>query len=75
MSYTIVSEKESEYRFQYMDKNKNLICRWDSAPHHKEISTFPYHLHTINKVKESKKMNFIKVVDDVAEKVIGHLNL
>ena len=71
----LVSEKGSEYRFQYMDKNKNLTCRWDSAPHHKEISTFPYHLHTKKEVKESKKMNFIEVLDDVAEKVIGNLNL
>jgi len=71
----LVSEKEPEYRFQYMDKNKKLICRWDSAPHHKEISTFPYHLHTKNEVSESKKMNFIDVLDDIAEKVIGNLNL
>ena len=71
----LVSAKESEYRFQYMDKNKNLICRWDSAPHHKEIPTFPYHFHTKKEVSESKKMNFIDVLDDIAEKVIGNLNL
>ena len=71
----LVSEKESEYRFQYMDKNKNLICRWDSAPHHKEISTFPYHLHTKNESRESKKMNFIEILDIIMEKVIGNLNL
>jgi len=71
----LVSEKESEYRFQYMDKNKNLICRWDSALHHKEIATFPYHMHAKNEVKESKKMNFIEALDDVAEKVIGNLRL
>ena len=71
----LVSEEESEYRFQYMDKNKNLICRWDSVPHHKEISTFPYHLHAKNEVKESEKMDFINVLDDVAEKVIDNLNL
>ena len=71
----LVDEKESEYRFQYMGKNKNLICRWDSAPHHKEISTFPYHLHTKKEIKESKKMDFIDILDIIMEKVIGNLNL
>lgn len=71
----LVSEKDSEYRFQYMDKNKNLICRWDSAPHHKELSTFPYHLHTQKEAKESKKMNFVDVLDDITEKIISKLNL
>jgi hypothetical protein len=71
----LVSAKEAEYRFQHMSKNKDLIYRWDSAPHHKEIATFPYHLHTKKGVKESKKMNFIGVLDIVTEKVIENLKL
>lgn len=71
----LVSPKETEYRFQHMDKNKDLICRWDSAPHHKEISTFPYHLHTKKGVKESKKVDFIDILDIVTEKVIENLKL
>jgi len=71
----LISVKEAEYRFQYMDKDKDLICRWDSAPHHKEISTFPYHLHTKREVKESKKVGFIDVLDTITEKVIENLKL
>ena len=71
----LVSEKEAEYRFHYMDNNKHLICRWDSAPHHKETATFPYHLHTKKDVKESKKMNFTNVLDIITEKVIENLKL
>jgi len=52
-----------------------LICRWDSAPHHKKISTFPYHLHTKKGVKESKKVNFIDILDIVMEEVIKNLKL
>jgi hypothetical protein len=22
-----------------------LICRWDNAPHHPELSIFPHHIH------------------------------
>ena len=71
----LVSTKEAEYRFHYMDKDKNLIFRWDSAPHHKEVPTFPYHLHTKKEVKESKKVNFIDILDVVIEKVIENLKL
>ena len=71
----LVSVKEAEYRFHYMGKDKDLIYRWDSAPHHKEIRTFPYHLHTKKEVKESKKVNFIDILDIVTEKVIECLKL
>ena len=71
----LVSVKGVEYRFQYMNQNKELICRWDSAPHHKEVPTFPYHLHTKKGVKESKKINFIDLLDIVTEKVIENLKL
>ena len=71
----LVSLKEAEYRFQYMGQNKDLMCRWDSAPHHKEVPTFPYHLHTKKGIRESKKVNFIDVVDIITEKVIENLKL
>ena len=71
----LVSKKEAEYRFQFMDKNKNLLFRWDSAPHHKEIATFPYHMHTKKGVKESQKVNFAEILDIVVGKVIENLKL
>ncbi len=71
----LVSLQKSEYRFQYMGKDKELISRWDSAPHHPEISTFPYHLHTKKGVQASERLNFIDVLDIVAEKVIENLDL
>ena len=50
------------YRYQLMDEKNNLIIRWDSAPHHPEISTSPYHLHKGDKIAESKKMNIQKLL-------------
>ncbi len=71
----LVSTKEAEYRFHYMDKDKGLICRWDSAPHHKEVKTFPYHLHTKKEVKNSKRVNFSDILNIITEKVIENLKL
>ena len=42
---------------------KKMIYRWDSAPHHKEIASFPFHLHTPEGVRECDKVNLIEVVD------------
>jgi hypothetical protein len=44
-----------KYRYHYMDKEKNLIFRYDNAAHHKEIATFPHHKHTPNGVEESSE--------------------
>lgn len=33
------------YSYHWQDHEKKLIIRWDNAPHHKEIDTFPHHMH------------------------------
>lgn len=71
----LVSKKEAEYRFQFMDKNKDMLFRWDSAPHHKEIATFPYHVHISKGVKESNKVNLVEILDIVFGEVIENLKL
>ena len=57
------------YRFHYMDRGKSLIARWDSSPHHKEINTFPFHLHRPFGIEESKPLRLMDVLDIVALKI------
>lgn len=33
------------YSFHWQDESGRLLKRWDNAPHHPEVSTFPHHLH------------------------------
>jgi len=47
-----VSIGEISYSYNWMDKDGNLICRWDNAPHYRHIKTFPHHKHTKNGVEE-----------------------
>ncbi len=35
----------TKYRHHWQDQNAKLIKRWDNAPHHAEIETFPHHVH------------------------------
>lgn len=37
--------KTTKYHFHWQDLNNQLIKRWDNAPHHPEIETFPDHVH------------------------------
>ena len=41
-----VSPDNVSYSYNWIDKNGNIICRWDSAPRYKNIKTFPHHKHT-----------------------------
>ena len=59
----LVSAEHTDYRFHFMNGNNRLIKRWDSAPHHKEITSFPFHLHTPEGVMECDKINLIEVID------------
>lgn len=34
-----------KYRYQLQQSDGKLVARWDNAPHHKHISTFPDHRH------------------------------
>ncbi len=34
-----------KYRYHWQSHDGQLIKRWDNAPHHPEIDTFPHHLH------------------------------
>ena len=35
----------SKYRHHWQSHDRQVIKRWDNAPHHPEIDTFPNHLH------------------------------
>lgn len=34
-----------KYSFHWQHADGRLICRWDNAPHHRELTGFPHHLH------------------------------
>jgi hypothetical protein len=34
-----------KYGYHYQDRSGNMIFRYDMAPHHPEIPTFPHHKH------------------------------
>lgn len=53
-----------KYRFQYT-KGNEFIFRYDNAPHHKEIETFPHHKHVGDKILPSKEKNLLEVLKEI----------
>jgi len=56
-----------------MDEKNKLISRWDTAPHHKELKTFPYRIHLPDGVKECKPVTLNGVLDSIESIVIDRL--
>ncbi len=54
-----------KYRYHYMDADGNLLFRYDNAPHHIEISTFPDHKHYPDKVIESRPIDLRQVIEEI----------
>ena len=48
-----------KYSFHWQQGDGTLIKRWDNAPHHPEIASFPHHVHEgrEDNVKPSAPMN------------------
>ena len=57
--------ERTKFRFHYMDAENNLIVRWDSAPHYRELRTFPFHLHTPQGVEEHPAITLLEVLDEI----------
>ena len=67
----LLGDNEHDYRFQWMQEDKTLISRWDTAPHHIELKNFPFHLHKIeNEVRESKEIYLFDLIDYIKNIVL-----
>jgi hypothetical protein len=58
--------KKLNYSYNYTSSKNTLLFRFDNAPHHKEIKTYPHHEHTANGgVKESKEKEVNQVKKEI----------
>ncbi len=59
-----------DYRYHWQDEKGFLKRRWDNCKHHREIKSFPFHIHMNNKtVKSSNKISILEVLD-IIEKTV-----
>ena len=55
------------YSYHWQDSENKLLVRWDNAPHHKLIETFPHHMHNPN-VQPSFMINLEEVLKFIEKK-------
>jgi hypothetical protein len=65
--YVIVEStfiRRPKYRFHLQTAAGKLVRRWDNAPHHRHIATFPHHCHLADgRVVPSPPMDLQAVLD------------
>ena len=64
-----VSKEEYVYSFQWQ-RNGELIVRWDNAPHHRNIETFPHHKHVGDEILPSNETTLEDVLLFIESRVI-----
>jgi hypothetical protein len=63
--------ERDKYRYHLMNSQGQLVFRYDNAPHHPQIATFPDHKHTPNGLLESVAPDFAALFEEVESYVLG----
>lgn len=66
--FTIFEDEIKRDKYSYhLQKNDEFLIRWDNAPHHRELPTFPFHMHRKDEVYESKDMTVEEVLKEISK--------
>lgn len=63
-----------KYRFQYMDPAKKMVFRYDNAPHHKKITSFPGHKHLKDSVMPAPFPDFNELLEEISAIIIQSIS-
>lgn len=71
LRYSNKTVNREKYRYQFMDSKDNEIFRYDNAPHHKSVTSFPHHKHIGEKVYDSTAPSLTELLKEVEHKILG----
>ncbi len=63
-----------KYSYHWQDAQGNCIIRWDNAPHHQAITTFPFHKHLGEQetITESPPVKLNAVLENISQLIKCH---
>jgi hypothetical protein len=63
--------KSIKYSYHWQSTESKLIVRWDNAPHHFSIATFPYHKHigSEENIQSSFEISLLEVLVFISENI------
>ncbi len=59
-----------KYRFQYMGSDGRMIFRYDNAPHHPDVVSFPHHKHSIDNVMPSSMPGIKDLLNEISARIL-----
>ncbi len=69
--FTVLDNKIKRDKYSYhLQKNDELIIRCDNVPHHRELSTFPFHIHKKDGVQESQEMTVNDILEELSKTIL-----
>lgn len=66
----VAKPHKGKYKYHYMDRDKAMAFRYDNAPHHKNLNTFPHHKHTQDAILESEEPDLQDVLREIEQSVL-----
>ncbi len=60
---------KKKYKYHYRNSDNSLIFRYDNAPHHKKIDTFPHHKHLPNKIVSANEPDLLQILSEINETI------
>lgn len=57
-----------KYRYHYMNTSQKLVFRYDDAPHHPQVKSFPHHKHTTRVIKASKEPTLQDILLEISKR-------
>ncbi len=61
--------EREDYRYHYQTAEGELIRRWDNAPHHPDVETFPHHVHVGDEVIATDPVDHKDVLGEIARRL------
>lgn len=65
--YSDVNERDYSYHWQ--DSNNKLLIRWDNSEHHKQVETYPHHVHSDDNILPSYAISCEEILKVITEKI------
>ena len=59
------------YTYHYQREDETIVFRYDNAPHHVHLETFPHHKHEGTKILPATEPVFIQVLNEAAALAMG----
>jgi hypothetical protein len=60
-----------KFRFHYMDRAGRMMFRYDNAPHHSEVASYPHHKHTPDKILPARMPSLKDVLNEISAIIIS----